>query len=95
MGCGKINDYFVYSSLDCPSNRLAKTFTNSSDSATAYMNELICIPVVEMSVASLDLRYADPSGSTGFCTTCASDCASVKSKFAFIKNYDISRMGAY
>lgn len=90
VGCSIVNDFFVYNSLDCPSNRLSYVFANSSDTATASLGQAACIPVIEMSIASLATRY------TTFCASaCSSDCATAKTKFAMIKGYDDSRREAY
>lgn len=90
VGCGIVNDYFVYNTLDCPSNRLNYIWKNST-TATTDLNQAACIEVMEMTEASLALRYAT------FCAdvTCASDCATAKTKFAYIKGYDNSRREAY
>lgn len=44
---------------------------------------------MEMSTASLATRYS------AFCSSCASECGSAKTKFGYIKGYDNSRREAY
>lgn len=86
-----MKDYFVYDKIDCPTaiNATGTIFANSTWTAAQSVNTHTCVPVIEMSTASLATRY------TAFCASCSTECTSAKTKFAFIKNQDNSRREAY
>lgn len=90
VGCDIVNDYFVYSALDCPSSR---TIWTNSSVATANLGNPTCIPIMEMTEASLGTRY------NTFCysgaASCTSDCNDARTKFSYVKGYDKSRREAY